>query len=936
MNGVLKATAVAIFSACVFSWELRADVVNITEGSTSGYTMTDGNTYIVQTSVTFSNTTTGGSGMSVADNATVVIFVPTNVTLTAIGANGSGRTGGGAGVRVPTGATLVITGEGSVVANGGNASNGGDGGKGGAGSAYINSEYDLGGTGGSGGSGGAGGAGAGAGIGGSSKSEMGVCYILGSVNVSATGGSRGSYGASGSARGAALARVKRANSTGYWFCAAGGGGGGGAGGPGGAGSSIGGGGGDGGRGNDGEDGSVSASRFYYDGYNPPSYLYDYHNGDNGSSGASGSNGNENNGTLYVSTTATVNANRTKKTASSHPSAQYMIEFNPNGGELHSSQASTIATLGCTLPDCIASPTRPEYDFRGWTSSIDGGTDYYTASGDKMLGCYADASNITLFAQWTKTPIFVDVGGMPLTWNGIDDMGWHMTADDSVADGFSLRSGEVEAGLSSVAEASFVGKGSLSFAWKIEAGRSDKLLFLLDGVELDTVPAISRSTDWAIVSIDIPSGNHTIQWVYEQFSANGGTAWIDSVIWRPECVLAVTSGWGQSSPSVGEHAYLWGNNVTVTVPTTVEENRIRHICAGWIGTGSVPATGEATNAVTFVIEEPSSVTWRWVTECKIDFLVEGPISTESLAQWVVQGDVATVSWNQSAEFVHLSLSGDIDDVIMDEKARTLKIPADRARTVTLAATEVTLAGALDSNNIVWNSAGERRWSPQFADAYDGVDAVISGDALGVDSVLEASFSGAGSFSWSWKLAGSSASGIDVELDGNLVLTKSDSFNWCTEEIKVTNDGQHTISFLFWNEGIKASDRAYLDQVSFKAETLTTPVPVPYTWIEDQATSLLAAHSGDFELAALATAANGHNKVWECFVAGISPTNENSRFTAKIEMVDGAPVVKWEPDLNTNGVIRAYKVYGKETLQSGGEWQYPTNSLHRFFKVTVEMP
>ena len=46
--------------------------------------------------------------------------------------------------------------------------------------------------------------------------------------------------------------------------------------------------------------------------------------------------------------------------------------------------------------------------------------------------------------------------------------------------------------------------------------------------------------------------------------------------------------------------------------------------------------------------------------------------------------------------------------------------------------------------------------------------------------------------------------------------------------------------------------------------------------------------------------------------------------------------WEPDLNTNGVVRTYKVYGSETLENGGEWQYPTNSLHRFFKVTVEMP
>ena len=80
----------------------------------------------------------------------------------------------------------------------------------------------------------------------------------------------------------------------------------------------------------------------------------------------------------------------------------------------------------------------------------------------------------------------------------------------------------------------------------------------------------------------------------------------------------------------------------------------------------------------------------------------------------------------------------------------------------------------------------------------------------------------------------------------------------------------------------------------------------------------------------------NKVWECFVAGISPTNETASFTAKIEMQGATPLVTWEPDLNTNGVIRTYKVYGSETLENGGEWQYPTNSLHRFFKVMVEMP
>ena len=71
-------------------------------------------------------------------------------------------------------------------------------------------------------------------------------------------------------------------------------------------------------------------------------------------------------------------------------------------------------------------------------------------------------------------------------------------------------------------------------------------------------------------------------------------------------------------------------------------------------------------------------------------------------------------------------------------------------------------------------------------------------------------------------------------------------------------------------------------------------------------------------------------------GLTPTNANSQFKAKIEMRDGAPVVAWEPDLNTNGVLRTYKVYGSETLENGGSWQYPTNSLHKFFKVSVEMP
>ena len=54
----------------------------------------------------------GGSGLSAMymdDNSTVVLYIPSNVTLTVKGGAGSGTTGGGAGISVPSSSTLVIT-----------------------------------------------------------------------------------------------------------------------------------------------------------------------------------------------------------------------------------------------------------------------------------------------------------------------------------------------------------------------------------------------------------------------------------------------------------------------------------------------------------------------------------------------------------------------------------------------------------------------------------------------------------------------------------------------------------------------------------------------------------------------------------------------------------------------------------------------------------
>ncbi len=79
----------------------------------------------------------------------------------------------------------------------------------------------------------------------------------------------------------------------------------------------------------------------------------------------------------------------------------------------------------------------------------------------------------------------------------------------------------------------------------------------------------------------------------------------------------------------------------------------------------------------------------------------------------------------------------------------------------------------------------------------------------------------------------------------------------------------------------------------------------------------------------------NKVWECFVAGLVPTNAADLFRAVISMENGAPVVGWEPKLSAaEEAKRTYTIFGRAALGTG-EWTTPTNSFHRFFKVGVEM-
>jgi len=106
-----------------------------------------------------------------------------------------------------------------------------------------------------------------------------------------------------------------------------------------------------------------------------------------------------------------------------------------------------------------------------------------------------------------------------------------------------------------------------------------------------------------------------------------------------------------------------------------------------------------------------------------------------------------------------------------------------------------------------------------------------------------------------------------------------------------------------------------------------VPVPCEWMDAHVPNA----SKDYRSAVNATAANGRNAVWECYVAGLDPEDAAAAFLAKIEIVDGEARVSYDPDL---GDARIYLVEGKETLDDES-WS-STNGATRFFRVRVAMP
>ncbi len=215
-----------------------------------------------------------------------------------------------------------------------------------------------------------------------------------------------------------------------------------------------------------------------------------------------------------------------------------------------------------------------------------------------------------------------------------------------------------------------------------------------------------------------------------------------------------------------------------------------------------------------------------------------------------------------------------------------------------------------------------------------------------STLSTTVMGSGTISFQWKTSCEDSDGIydwdhaEFWVDGTRIAQLDGETAWQTVTQAISGSGSHTLLWKYVKDDVSSEGEdccwvADYHWASALTATQTTEVPVPYVWLRG-----FFPHTPDeydaYESAAKEDAANGLNKVWECYVAGLNPTNATDVFRAVISIgADGEPVVGWEPDLNEGGTKheRVYTVEGKENLTDS--WA-PTNSASRFFRVKVSMP
>ena len=567
--------------------------------------------------------------------------------------------------------------------------------------------------------------------------------------------------------------------------------------------------------------------------------------------------------------------------------RYYVHFDANGGSGTAEPVEMTVGTPAALPPCPFA--KVAHDFAGWATEPGGEVVY--ADGAQVADlAYAQNAAVTLYAVWrSRDWTLADYLDAPaLSFGTAGGGAWGPDWDDAKAGGVSLRcdglppaagGGTVEATL----RATVVGAGTLSFWWKTSCEEMDEeygdwfdyAAFSVDGAE---TAKIAGESGWRKVECAVEgAGEHGLVWAFvrDDYDEDG-------------------ADW--------ENA-LWVDGVEWTpAPVTLSFD------AGGATEGATPAAVVKYEGYALALPGPGT-------------LADPP---RVFAGWTDGESV----YAAGATYVFGS--------------------ADAVLTAVWTLQTWTLAEAVDAPALVFATGGDADWAVDATAGWTNGVSTKSGSVTNSQaSWIETTVSGAGTLSFRWKVLGgiyrnTPFAYAKAEVDGTPASSTNLTDGWEAQALDIVGAGPHTIRWTYLRTSARDCDGdcAWLDGVAWTPagapDIVVEGVSIPIVWLDEAAASIVAANGGDFAAAARATAANGANAVWQCYVAGLDPTNATSRLLATIEMENGEPVVTWTPDLNEGGTKseRVYTVEGKENL-ADPTWG-PTNEATRFFRVKVEMP
>lgn len=249
-----------------------------------------------------------------------------------------------------------------------------------------------------------------------------------------------------------------------------------------------------------------------------------------------------------------------------------------------------------------------------------------------------------------------------------------------------------------------------------------------------------------------------------------------------------------------------------------------------------------------------------------------------------------------------------------------------------------------------------WVEDSSVFYSGAASMRSGSLPDYAStILSATVCGSGRLLFHWR-ADCEVDEQDHEFDhGEFLVDGVEAVGridgkseWRAEDVRIEGVGEHAVAWVYRKDDCDelgySGGSIWVDNFIWIPDdgskvTYRSDNEIPYNWFYDWGLldklvpeDVVISPTGkrDYTGKALTPEAD--------YVAGTNPTNSDSVFSALIDMSSGAARVWWTPDLNEGGTkqIRKYKIWGVDSLAGESEWEYPTNSTHRFFKVTVEMP